>query len=237
MNLPFIRDAEKNPVIDFLLKCGLWTVIFVLTSVFLAMTIGFGKPILPVIKFGIVFGMYMSVGAIMLMSIKGIVKMTKLNYINESAETKDEVTQRDSSLLRCMAKTGVGMLERVIIYASYFIVTIAVMWILGNMVDTASPTLITLNGLLDMILWWVYRVQVWVLSIGNYSTMDWLHFYLFVLAVLLTYTVLVFLFVLALFALVVVLFAFVILAVVPSEKVSEAYLKYRDWLNRLVKQE
>lgn len=231
MNLPFIPNAEKNPVIDFILRCMLCTVIVVLISTFLAMTIGFGKPLLPVIKFGIVFGMFMAVCAIMLLSIKMIVKLTKRNYIKKGVETKDP------SLLRCMAETGVGMLERVIIYGSYFIVTLAVLWILGFAVDTASPSLITINGILDMIFWWVYRVQVWVMSIGNYSTMDWLHFYLFVLALILTYTILVFLFVLALFALVIVLFAFVILAVVPSEKVSGAYLKYRDWLNRLVKQE
>lgn len=149
----------------------------------------------------------------------------------------DKELPEDPSLLRCMAKTSAGMLGRVVIYGSYVVVTVAVLWILGNVVVAIHRPLETIHEILVLILWWVYTVEVWVLSISAYSSDIWLHFYLFVLALLLAYTVLVLLFVLALFALFLVLFGFVISAFFTKTKVYEAYLKYRDWINGLVKKE
>jgi hypothetical protein len=142
----------------------------------------------------------------------------------------------NDSLLRCMAKTSAGMLGRVVIYGSYAVVTVAVLWILGNVVIALRHPLETIHEILVVILWWVYTVEVWVLSISTYSSDIWLHFYLFVLALLLAYTVLVLLFVLALFALFLALFAFVLFAVFTGKKVSEAYPQYRKWIKGLVKQ-
>ena len=206
------------------------TVITVLISVFAAMVLGFRTPGIPYsIKFGIVFGMYTSLFVIMGLSLLEVVKITKRHYIFEHTAMTEELP-KDASMLRCMAKTSLGMLEKVIIYISYTIVAVAALWILGTVVVAISPTLATINEILDLIFWWVYTVQVWVLSIGAYSTMDWLHFYLFVLAILLTYTVLVLFFFLALFALFLALFAIVISTAISESKVYEAYLKYRKWL-------
>jgi hypothetical protein len=106
------------------------------------------------------------------------------------------------------------IVKKVVLDASYVIVASAVIALICYLLFLIS------------IPKYVYTGEVWVLSVPAYSSEWFLHFYIFVLTTLLVYAVII-----------IAGLTFIILSVFAGSKVSEAYLKYRNWIKGLVEQE